>query len=143
MSALHEAIYAHLAADGGVAALVGTRIGKGRAQEDDDLPYVVFFEVSANSETGLAGAIGFATKRIQINSVARTYTAAHALAAAVFTAVNGTKGTLGAGGVTIDCKAFIFAGGRDDPTTPPRGDRPGSDEGIHTVQADYMVSHAE
>lgn len=139
MSELHEALYAHLADDAAVAALVGTRISWGKASEDDALPYIVCFQISGRSSTHLTGASGFATKRIQINSTARTYADSHILAKAVREAVATLKGVLGAGGVTITCKAFRWDGERDDIEAPPQSHRPGSDESLYTVQTDYIV----
>lgn len=142
MSALHEALYAHLAADSAVSALVGTRIGFGNADEDDSLPYIVMQEISGTPETHLTADTGKQRTRMQINSYGRDKDAASAVAIAVRDAIHTLKGTLGDGAVTVDCRFCQMAGQRDEVIDPPSGDRAGSDQGIFGIQQDYVMVHA-
>lgn len=142
MSALHEALYAHLAADAGVSALVGTRIGFGQADEDDVLPYIVMQEISSVSETHLTADTGKARTRMQINSYGRDKDVASTVAIAVRDAIHTFKGTLGDGDVTVDCRFCQMDGQRDEVIEPSSGDRAGSDEGIFGIQQDYIIVHA-
>lgn len=142
MSALHEAMYVHLAADAGVSALVGTRIGFGNADEDDALPYITMQEISGIPETHLTADTGRQRTRMQINSYGRDKDAASEVAIAVREAIHTLKGTLGDGGVTVDCRFCQMAGQRDEVIDPPSGDRAASDQGIFGIQQDYIIVHA-
>lgn len=143
MSLLHEALYAHLAADSGVSTLVDTRINFNQADEDDELPYIVMQQIAGVPETHLTGDTGRARTRVQMEAYARDYTDAQTLLNAIRDAIHTLKGTLGDGGVTIDvryCEAVTQP--RDILIDPPSGDRAGSDEGIFGVQQDYIIVHA-
>jgi len=83
-------LIAHLLADAGVSALVGTRIYPSLASQNAAAPYVVLRRVSTVGKRGTGGPAGLDRARIQIESYADTYGEAKSLAVAIRTALDGT-----------------------------------------------------
>ena len=103
MSTLEEALYAHLAADAAIAALVSTRIYPMLVPQDSDLPAIAYQRISRIGQHSHDGASVPARARIQITCLASTYSGAKALAGAVEDALDGYSGTVSS--VVID--AFL------------------------------------
>jgi len=83
--------YSTLSGDGGVSALVGTKIHPHIVPEGTALPYITYSMVVGTPFNKLAGRTGLEKKRIQVNCWASTYAAAKALAEAVKTALDSTS----------------------------------------------------
>lgn len=86
LPAIRRGIYQHLATDGNVTALVGSRIYYRQAPADASLPYVVFERVSADfpRETGYKSTV----QRWQIRAHAADPSAADSIADALDTALD-------------------------------------------------------
>jgi len=69
---LEKAIGALLAADAGVAAIVGTRIYIESAPNSAATPYIIFHETSQVPDESIGGEIGLSTAEIQIDVYADT-----------------------------------------------------------------------
>jgi len=102
---IEEALYSHLAADGGVSALVGNRIYPIEAPQQAALPYLVYQRVSGPRVRSHSGPSGLASPRFQITGAAETYPSLRALMNAVRVALDGFRGTMG-GGVEVGA-AFV------------------------------------
>ena len=83
-----------LTSDGTVSGLVSTRIYPKRLPQNPTYPALTFGRVSGVRLHNLAGVAGRGTPRIQIDSWAKTYLGAQALAAAVRASLDGFNGTL-------------------------------------------------
>lgn len=92
---IESGLYRHLSADAGVSALVGTRIHKGIATQNQTRPYITLFPVSNPKLRSLTGPSGLANPRIQIDSWGDTYASAKSVAEAVRKALDGFRGLMG------------------------------------------------
>lgn len=131
MNIPEPAIYALLAADAGVSALVGARIYQGRLPQDPTYPALVYQVVSEQMDTAYDGAVGPGTQRIQVDSYDDDYPGSRALDAAVKEALTGARGTY----ATVQIEGVFQAGSRylyeEDPTL--RLHRWSSDFFVHWV----------
>jgi len=84
-----------LAGDLGVAALAGDRVHTEVLPQAPAVPAVVFTEVSGDDDVGLDGPSGVGSRRVQVDSWARTRAESTALALAVRTALAGHAGAAG------------------------------------------------
>lgn len=82
-------LYAKLAATSGITDLVGTRIYPAQRYQGTALPAVTFLRVGTDRPGCSTGSVNVAWARIQVDSIASTYNAAKALAAAVADALCG------------------------------------------------------
>lgn len=99
---IEEALYAHLAASAGVAALVSARIYPQTIPQDIALPAIAYQRISGVREYSHGGPSQLAHPRFQFTCQAATYAAAKSLANAVRAALSGYRGTMGgAGGVVV------------------------------------------
>lgn len=96
---LEEGIRAHLLADTGVAALVGTRVFHEDLGQNTTYPAVAFARTATERVMTLAGPSGLAQVRVAVDCWADTSAGVKALAAAVLAALHGVTGDLG--GTTI------------------------------------------
>lgn len=83
-------IGARLAGYAPLVALVGNRIGPVEAEEDSELPHVVFFQFGGRSERTYKGEAEQEIE-IEIDCVAATYTVAQAVANVVETVMRGVE----------------------------------------------------
>jgi len=97
--AIEENLYSYLTNDAAIAALVGTRVYPLTAEQGASLPLLVYQRVSTPREVSQSGSSGLAHPRFQISCLAASYGDAVALANAVVAALNGYKGTFGAGSI--------------------------------------------
>lgn len=91
---LETEVRARLAADGAVAALVGTRITPILLPQAPTYPALTYQRISGPRWQVLEGPGGGETARLQIDAWAASYLAAQGLAAAVRGSLNGFIGTL-------------------------------------------------
>lgn len=92
---IEEALYAHLVADAGVAALISTRVYPLSIAQDVALPAIAYQRISGPRQRYHSGPSAMAEARIQITCQAAKYTQAKALAKAVRLAMDGYSGTMG------------------------------------------------
>lgn len=144
MSELHGPIYAHLAANAGVSALVGSRIYRDRATETDVLPYITYTRISEARHPHSTGTSGLVNAVYQINSWATERNDANEIAEAVRNALDTLTGTLGAGAVTeTTIRSCDLDASRDLDVPPTAGDQQGSDDGVAGVAQDYEFWYEE
>ncbi len=93
---IEQSILNKLLAAAGVTALVGQRVYYiGRIPENVTLPFITLQTIDDIPVHSHDGYSGMRKARIQINSFDDSYSGAHALAGAVFTALDGFIGTAG------------------------------------------------
>jgi hypothetical protein len=110
---MHAAIYAILAANAGVTALVSTRIYKDEGLQNATYPCVVFYQSDGWSEETLTSSSGIRYAEYEVMAFASTHIAAYNVAEAVRTALNRYNGS--AGGVTVlDIKVTGESSEKDD-----------------------------
>ena len=127
---MEEGLYAHLAADSGVAALVSTRIYPLVVPQDVDLPAIAYQRISGPRDHVHEGASGLVVARMQVTCHAWSYSGAKALAEAVRAATDGFSGTMGE--VSVDAALLV-------------NDRDGWAQGFESpvVRLDFMVWYQE
>lgn len=89
---MEEDIRTLLLADGGVSAVVGTRINWGAHPQGAALPALVLNAISDVSGHTLEGPWAMSDGRVQIDCYAQSYGAAKTLGRSVRTALDGYKG---------------------------------------------------
>lgn len=130
---LEEAIRAHLVANGGVSALIGTRLYPLVLPQDPTYPAIVLTRVSGVREHSHDGPSLLSTSRLQLDCIAPTAAAAKNVADKVRLALDGFRGTMGgAGGVEVN-GAWL------------EDERDGYDDElrVYSASVDYMVLHNE
>lgn len=130
-----KAIYAILAADTDVAALVATRIYPVRRVQGDALPAIVYRRISSTHIHSTQGSSGACNARIQIDCWAATYAGAKTLADKVRLALDGYHGTAG----TIDVHHILI----EDETDLAAGFLGGEDTQDLAVTMDLSVFFSE
>lgn len=85
---MEEALRGHLAADAGVAELVGDHV---QWSVRDSVPSVALHLITAPPDTTLKGRTGLVMARVQIDCVADGFLAAKAIGEAVVTALPGRR----------------------------------------------------
>ena len=99
---VEEALYARLAADAGVSALVSARIYPEQAVQADTFPLVTYSEASAEFLYSLAGRINLNKYSMHLDVYASSYSSAKAVRAALMACLDGMQQTaIGAGTVTV------------------------------------------
>jgi hypothetical protein len=96
---IEAGLHAHLSADAGVAALVGTRIYPLLLPQSATYPALTYSRVSGPRLDDLDGDAGLAHPAFQVTAWAPTYKAAKETAAAVRLALRGYRGPMGAADV--------------------------------------------
>ena len=92
---MEEAIIVKLLGDGGVAAIVGTRVFPGSRPQASALPAIVLNRISGGPDYADDGEVGLEQGRIQIDCWAETYSGAKLLARAVTASLSAFEGTVG------------------------------------------------
>ena len=95
---IEPGLFAHLAADAGVASLVGSRIYPDRLPEAAPLPAITYQRVSTVAEQGVGGLAGLSSARVQLTAWAEgpgRYAAAKEIAGAVAQSLSGFRGAWG------------------------------------------------
>jgi hypothetical protein len=95
-----------LTSDAGVAALVADRVFTEVLPQAGDVPAVVFTEVAGDDDVALDGPTGLASRRVQVDSWARTRAEATELGLAVKAVLAGHAGA--AAGLHVE-GAFLLA----------------------------------
>lgn len=99
---IEEALARHLAADGRVAGIVGTRIYPGTIPQDQTLEAIAYQRVPDEGPImSHQGPLGVEKARLQVTCQAQKYSEALTLAQAVKTALQGFRGPMAPGGVNV------------------------------------------
>lgn len=140
---IEAALYAHLTANAGVAALVGSRVyPMGSVPQGAAFPRITYQRISSVHEHHQGGVAGLAHPRLQVDCWAQGasgYAAVKALAEAVRMALDGRRGAMGAGDAAVDVRSVILEG-QSDGWEPPTDS---SAVGVHRVRMDFIIWHAE
>ena len=94
MTEPRRALYAHLAADNEVKAIVGDRIYQGRVPAGATKPLIVIQPPISRVPQRDLGGVAYKRTRIQVTAMADTQKQAEATAKAVIDAVEGFTGTM-------------------------------------------------
>ena len=133
---MEQALIAYLLADGGLSALVSTRVyWARRPQEIDTLPAVVLFRIGGVRDTATDGATGLVESGVQADIYGETYGAAKEAAAALISALNAYSGTTG--GVAF--QGVFVDGERDDNDVESQADA----RRLFRTSVDLTVWHDE
>jgi len=127
---LEEAVYAILTEDAAVGALVGTRVYPQAIPQDVGLPATAYARISTKRVKRHGGSSGLKRARVQVNSTAREYDEAKAVAAAVCGALDGVQRTV----------AGIWVQGS---WAEGEGDEYAEGDGLHGVRQDFMIWYVE
>jgi len=135
MAQLEEGIFSLLSADSGVAALVGSRIYPTQAPQNVTYPCVVYQRVGAERAHHTTGASGVSEVRMQVASLAESYSGAKALGAAVRAAMDAQRGMWGA----VDVLGSTIHSEMDVLDASPKSDA----RRLYGIQQDYGIFHRE
>ena len=97
MTEPRRALYAHLAADNEVKAIVGDRIYQGRVPAGATKPLILIQPPISRVPQRDLGGVAYKRTRIQVTAMADTQKQAEATAKAVIDAVEGFTGMMGGG----------------------------------------------
>jgi hypothetical protein len=92
---IENALLTYLGAQGGLTALVSTRIYYVKAVQNTAYPYIVFFKVSSPRNHSYSGSSHLAESRFQFSIFAETYNETKSIAAQLQTALQGKTGNIG------------------------------------------------
>ena len=131
---IHAAIFAHLSADAGLTALVGTRIYPQEGLENAVYPLISYFQVSSGDtwSRGLTGPQRHFRTLWQFDIIARTPIEAIAVAGALRAALDGLVNQTW-GGVSIPASLF------DDQFNGNFEPAPN----VHRIIQQYRICYAE
>jgi hypothetical protein len=103
---IEDALQAHLIAQPGLAALVGTKISYARTPDDTAAPYIVFQKVSDVREVSLDASGDSVNARFQFSIFADTYHETKLIAAQLRLALHKKKNEVigGVGGVSVSAQ---------------------------------------
>jgi hypothetical protein len=131
---MREALRAHLLADAGLAALVGTRVSWPWRQRGDALPSVTLRRIDAVRDYTMGGPSGLVRSRVQVDCWAATYDSATVVSRAAVAALSGMRETVS----DID-----FQGAFADDERDLTDEGSGADEVLHRVSVDFLIWHSE
>lgn len=133
---IQQAIRQHLTANGGVSALVATRVHPQVLPQRPTYPAVRYAVIDTPRDMHMQGASGLTWPRVQIDGFAQTYAAAVELAKAIRLAMNGFQGTMGTGpGVEVDAVFLVDERDLYDDDTEL--------EGLYGISQDFEIHHHE
>jgi len=115
---LETGLYAFLAAEAGVKALVAARIYPDAAPAGAAKPYIVYQRITTERDRTMDGPNGLAMPRMQVTCWAATYIGAKVLADAVADAIDGFSGDMG--GEAVQVVSVLDEG--DMPDLSPEGE---------------------
>jgi hypothetical protein len=122
-----------LAADAGIAALVGSRIYPARLPQAVTYPALSYEQVSGIRVRDLLGPSGKVRRRVTVNSWALTNIQAFTVADAVRQALDGFDGWMGS--------TFVVSVILDNEI--PLFEEEAGTVGVHRVIQDYIIGHSE
>ena len=131
---MKEALRAHLLADAGVSALVGTRIAWGGRPRGSAMPSVALHLIDGQRDYAMQAPTGLVRARVQADCWALTYADATSTSRAVLAALSGLRQTVA--GVQFQ---GIFAIDQRDLSE----DGTGADEVFYRESLDFEIWHSE
>ena len=108
--AVEDGLYAELAGNAGVSAIVGTRIYPEQRPQNSAVPAITYQRVSVERLQTLTGPVALTNVRVQINCYDNNYSGVKTLSVAVRSALDGVVNSLG--GTTIQ-QAWLEGGDTD------------------------------
>lgn len=135
-----SALYNHLAADSGIAALVSTRIYQEVGPTSATMPYITWQIISDVPEGHMTAECGIARKVVQFDLFASTDSACNALEDELRNSIDGLAGvTMGASGETIYLRSCRKLNSFQRVIPPSDG----SQSRIYRRMAEYSFWHTE
>lgn len=136
MITIEEGLVYHLKANAGLIALVSDRVYVNRLPQTVGMPAITIQRISTPRvhSHDTSGATGTARPRIQIDAWGTTYTSCKAVTDAIRAAINGYRGTMGAGATAVTVQGALVDEERYD-NSP--------DTGMHRIMSDYIIWHLE
>lgn len=102
-----QAVYAHLRADPGVSALVGSRIYHVAPPLDATCPLITINTISNTDRRDLTG-VAYVETRLQITAMAATLPEAETIALAVRKSLEGFSGLMAGSLPVLGCKVDVY-----------------------------------
>lgn len=133
MPSAKQAMYAALAGESAITAIVGRRIYPDQAASDVE-PYLVFQSASDVKPATLRATVGIRRVRFQLTGVGRTRAEAQALQSAIETLLHG-KAQVSLGGLHVKSSLVSEDEGEVDEDEAPR---PGEEFGLRVVRLDVI-----
>lgn len=130
MSNIKAVARAHLIANAGVTALVGSRIYSGLRPRNGDLPCITMALVSGESQHHLVSESRLANRFMQVACWGATYDSAADVANAVRLAISGLTGEWGTGANTATVESCVLRGSYDTYDEQQDGTQIVSAEGV-------------
>lgn len=136
---LQAALDYELRADGGLAALVSTRIYQGYAPQHTAQPYLIFQRVSETVSHYQLGDSGIVDALYQFRIVAKTSAAAEGIFAALRAVLDNERRTFGESGATVTISKISLEGDFEDFDDP----QDAGQRGAVNIVADYRFWYRE
>jgi len=133
---IEEGLYYFLKNNAGVSNLVAARIYPNKLPQTATLPAITYQRISTPRvhTHDTSGAVGTAHPRFQFDAWGTTYSSCQAVSDAIRAALNGYKGTMGAGGTAVTVQGALVDDERYD-NSP--------DTGMQRIMSDYLIWHLE
>ncbi len=127
---IESGLYARLAGDAAVAALVATRIYPAVVPQGATLPAITYQRVAGTSELAHSGPSGLGRARFQVDCWAEAYAAAIDLGEAVRACLHGYRGAFD--GAVVGGVVMLDGADGYDPAT-----------GVYRRRMDFAIWHSE
>lgn len=136
MITIEEGLVYHLKANAGIVTLVSDRVFPNKLPQTITLPAITLQRISTPRVLthDTSGLTGTAHPRIQFDAWGATYASCKAVTDAIRAAINGYKGTMGAGATAVTVQGALIDDERYD-NSP--------DTGMHRIMSDYIIWHLE
>ena len=128
---IESSLIAHLRADAGLIALVGSRV-RLKYAEPSDTSRVIVHRISGDHYHHMAAATGIVRGRFQLNCDADTPIKSIAISEAIRQSLDGFRGTMG----DVFVQMCHLESESDDETAPI----PGASTGIYSQRLDYLIA---
>lgn len=136
MATIEEALIYGLGHNGGVSALVSTRVYGPKIPQNATMPCICVTRIDTPRilTHDTSGAAGTAHPRFQIDAWATTHSSAKTITDAVRGYLNGFHGTIGGGGYTATVQGALVDNERIEYDTEGE---------LYRSQSDYIIWHTE
>lgn len=136
---IESALRAHLIANAGVTAIVGSRVYMKHAPTTATYPYIVMHKIGKRPSRHSLAACGLCDHSFQLDCWAQTDKAAKDLADEIRDGLDHYQGTLGSGGETIYAHVVRYINDYDDFDNPSDA----SEQGEYRTIVELRIWHAE
>lgn len=134
-----EAIRARILEGPGNATALLKRIYPQIAPQGAVLPYVVYTRISGAPVHHIRGPTGLARARIQVDTFAATYSQALAISNANRKALDGWRGPIVVGALTLHVSHLFL----DNEASSLEGPLSGSEDPIHRFMQDFVIAYQQ